>query len=265
MFNTNGGYSLADIAAATGGSSNRDSGGWGDEGGAWWIIILFLFVFCGWGNNGNGWGGNSGGGSSAGQALTRGELCQDMNFADVEQGIRGISDNLTGGFAGVQSALASEFRGTDNAICTLGYQMQTGFNDVITAANANATSLTSQLSSMAAQNASCCCDIEREVERDFADLNYNLATQSCATQRTISDTARDLLDNQNANTRSILDFLTQDKLATLTAENQGLRLAASQQAQNNYLVNALKPSPVPAFTVPNPYTGYATPYAPCGC
>jgi len=54
MFNTttNGGYSLADIAAATGNDSN--DGAFGGNG-AWWIIILFLFVFCGWGNNGT-WG-----------------------------------------------------------------------------------------------------------------------------------------------------------------------------------------------------------------
>ena len=36
--------------------------------------------------------------------------------------------------------------------------------------------------------------------------------------------------NQDANTRSILDFLTQDKIASLTAENQSLKFAASQAA-----------------------------------
>ena len=65
--------------------------------------------------------------------------------------------------------------------------------------------------------------------------------------------------NQNANTRSILDFLTQDKISTLENENQSLRLSASQQAQNNYLVNALRPAPVPAFSVPAPYC-----YSGCG-
>lgn len=67
------------------------------------------------------------------------------------------------------------------------------------------------------------------------------------------DAARDIIDNQNSNTRSILDFLTQDKIATLQAENQGLRFAASQAAQNTYLLNELKQCPVPAYVVPNPY------------
>lgn len=69
------------------------------------------------------------------------------------------------------------------------------------------------------------------------------------------DSARDIIDNQNANTRSILDFLTNDKIASLTAENQSLKFAASQQAQNAYLVQHLSPAPIPAYQVPNPYTG----------
>ena len=47
MFSSNNGYSLADIAAATG---RNNDGNFGEENGAWWIIILFLFAFCGWGN-----------------------------------------------------------------------------------------------------------------------------------------------------------------------------------------------------------------------
>lgn len=55
MFN-NGttGYSLSDIAAATGDRNDDNFGG----NGAWWIIILFLFAFCGWGGNGFGYGRN---------------------------------------------------------------------------------------------------------------------------------------------------------------------------------------------------------------
>ena len=49
MFNNENGYSLADIAAATGSNGN----GWfGGDGNGWWIILLFLFAFGGWGNGG---------------------------------------------------------------------------------------------------------------------------------------------------------------------------------------------------------------------
>lgn len=90
-----------------------------------------------------------------------------------------------------------------------------------------------------------------------------MATQFCDTRRTITDSARDIVDNTNAGIRSILDFLTQDKIATLQSENQALRFAASQQAQNNYLVEALRPSPVPAYTVTPPQCAYG--YGICGC
>ena len=99
---------------------------------------------------------------------------------------------------------------------------------------------------MAADNAACCCATQREIERGFADLGYNLATQACDTRRAVADS-----------TRSIIEFLTQDKISTLQAENQTLKFAASQQAQNAYLLNALKdPCPVPAYVVPNPNAAY---------
>ena len=109
------------------------------------------------------------------------------------------------------------------------YQNQAGFN-----------ALANQLSS-------CCCENGRAIEKGFADTNYNLATQACDTRRAISDSTRDIIDNNNAGVRSILDFLTQDKIATLQNENQTLKFAASQQAQNSYLVNVLRPSPIPAY------------------
>ena len=92
------------------------------------------------------------------------------------------------------------------------------------------------------QISDCCCETGRAIERGFAETNYNLATQACDTRRAIEDS-----------TRSILDFLTQDKIATLAAENQSLKFAASQAAQNAYLVGELRPAPIPAYTVANPY------------
>lgn len=141
----------------------------------------------------------------------------------------------------------------------------------------------SQLCGMSAQNQACCCETQRLVERGFADTNYNLATQSCETRRTIHDVGRDILDNNNANTRAILDFLTQDKISALQAENQTLKFAASQQAQNAYiaanqeaqtaeLIRRLgRDCPIPAYVVPNPNCCYGNPVGvsyggnSCGC
>jgi hypothetical protein len=144
-----------------------------------------------------------------------------------------MNTGMLNGFSGIQSTLCQ------------------GFSGVNMAAMQNTNALTAQLTNMAADNAACCCETQRALERGFAQIGYDMATQACETRRAIQDSTKD-----------ILDFLTQDKIATLTAENQTLKFAASQQAQNAYLLNELRPSPVPAYPVANPYcyNGYT-----CGC
>lgn len=236
MFNGKG-YDLSDIAAVTG---NRNSDGMWGEGG-WWIILLFLFA--GWGRNGfgGGFGGGCYDGTPATQADIRAAVDQQTLISKLDQQTYGLADSTYA----LNNTIMNGFHGVDNAVCTLGYNMQSGFNN------------------LAHQISDCCCETGRAIERGFCDTNYNLATQSCDTRRAIADSTRDIIDANNAGVRSILDFLTNDKIATLTAENQNLKFAASQAAQNAYLVGELRPCPVPAYTVPNPYC-CNTYYGGCG-
>ena len=225
MFNGKG-YNLSDIAAVTG---NRSGDGmFGDNG--WWIILLFLFA--GWGRGG--FGGFGGGGfevAPATQADVRAAVDQQTLISKLDQQTYGLADSTYA----LTNAISNGFHGVDNAVCTLGYNMQNGFNV------------------LGHQISDCCCENGRAMERGFADLGYAMTTQACDTRRAIADSTRDIIDSNNAGVRSILDFLTNDKIATLTAENQSLKFAASQAAQNTYLVNELRPCPVPAYNVPNPY------------
>jgi hypothetical protein len=122
-------------------------------------------------------------------------------------------------------------------------------------------------SNMAMDNYKCCCETQRLIERGFCDTN-----------NTIHTTARDIIENANANSRAILDFLVKDKIDTLTAENQSLKFAASQSAQNAFitanqeaqtaeLIRRLgRDCPVPAYVVPNPNCCYNYAVQPtCGC
>ena len=123
-----------------------------------------------------------------------------------------------------------------------------------------------RLSDMAAQSAACCCETQRLMERGLCEVNYNILTQANATNTNIASAARDIIENNNNGVRSILDFLTQDKIATLQAENQALRLTASQQAQNAFLIDQLGTKvPIPAYVVANPYTSYGYYSTGCGC
>jgi hypothetical protein len=129
-----------------------------------------------------------------------------------------------------------------------------------------------QLTNMAADSAKCCCETQRLLERGFADTNYNLATQSCDTRNAISNAARDITDNANCNTRAILDALTAQRIADkdekIAEQNQrifSLELAASQAKQNSYLINEIRPCPVPAYITCNPYAASYGGYGYGGC
>ena len=95
--------------------------------------------------------------------------------------------------------------------------------------------ITGAINGLSHQVSDCCCATQRAID----GVNYNMATQACDTRNVIQNSTRDILESNNANTRAILDFLTQDKIATLTAENQNLKLAASQSNQNAVLMAAM--------------------------
>ena len=232
MFNGNG-YSLADVAAATRGTEDGFFGG----ANGWWIILLFMF--CGWGNGG--WGGNRTGTENVRDAVAYG-----FDINNLENGVRGLEHGICDGFYDMNTSLL------------------TGFGNVAMGNMQNTNALMGRLSDMAAQSAACCCETQRLIERGLCEVNYNILTQANATNTNIASAARDIIENNNNGVRSILDFLTQDKIATLQAENQALRLTASQQAQNAFLIDQLgTKAPVPAYVVANPYaSGY---YAGCGC
>ena len=243
--------SAADIAAVCGNNRNND----GMFGNDWaWIVILLLF---GWGGRGfGGFGGGYGAGAGCGapcatQADVRSAVDQQTLISKLDQQTYGLADSTYA----LNNAITNGFHGVDNAICNLGYNVQSGFNG------------------LSAQMAQCCCDTRAAI----SDVKYTIANEGCDTRHAIYNSTRDIIDNANANSRAILDFLTQDKIATLTAENQSLKFQASQTAQNAFitanqeaqtaeLIRRLgRDCPVPAYVVPNPNCCYQYAQPACGC
>ena len=152
----------------------------------------------------------------------------------------GGGGNMSGGFA--YNTLDNGIRGVQQGLCDGFYAMNTtmlqGFNGV------------------QGQLANCCCETQRLIERSTCDI----------------------IENQNAGVRSILDYLTHEKIDALTAENQTLKfrisqadqnayIAANQEAQTAELIRRIAPTPVPSYSVPAPYPfGYGGfGYGGCGC
>lgn len=238
--------SPADLRAVMG--NNDDGFGFGGNG-AWWIIILLLF---GWGRGGfGGFGGNYGGCQGG-----YGYPCCGTPATQADLSAAFASNSVLSGINGIDSTLCQGFNGINTAILQNGYNTQAGIN------------------TLSHQLADCCCQTQRAID----SVKYENATNTCAIQNTIQNTTRDIIDNANANSRAILDFLTQDKIAALTAENQSLKFQASQTAQNAFitanqeaqtaeLIRRLgRDVPVPAYVVPNPNCCYQYSVQPaCGC
>ena len=231
----------ADIAAVT---NNNGGFGFGGDGGAWWIIILFLFVFCGWGGN---WGGNGFGNGNSGGVVDGYVLTSD--FANVERKIDSVNQGLCDGFY-QQAQLVN---GTNMT-------MANGFAQAELSRSNQQAALMQQLTAMQMQSQNCCCETREAIQ----GVNYNLATQSCETRNLMQTGTRDLIENQNSNTRAILDALTAQRIeakdAKIAEQNQQLfaaQLAASQAAQNTYLVSTLRPTPIPSYQSCNPWAGTA--------
>lgn len=232
---------------ASGFLAGQDSNG-NNNGGFWngdgiWAILLFAMIF-GWGNGGWGFGGPGGGGNGgcsapcATQADVRAAVDQQTLISKLDQQTYGLADSTYS----LNSTITNGFHGVDNAVCNLGYNVQSGFN------------------SLAHQLSDCCCTTQRAID----GVNYNMATQICALGNTVQTSTRDIIDNQNANTRAILDYLTNDKIDSLRAENQTLRFSASQDRQNallttamtaqtNQIIDRVAPYPVPSFQVNPPF------------
>lgn len=248
MFNSNGGYSLADIAAATG---NGNDGFFGGNSG-WWIVLLFLFGLGGWGNGG--WNGN-GSGPAALYGLD--------NLASTRDGFYDLNTGMLNGFASTTAAVNAGTAAIQSDICNLGLQNCQNTNAITQAINAgtmagmqNTFAISNQLSNMQAAQQLANCQTDQNVSSNFAQLNYNLATEACADRAAVTTGVRDVIDNANANTRQILDFLVQDRITALTTENQALKGQISQSEQNAYLISQLRPNPVPAYAVTSPYYSY---------
>ena len=247
----NSGLSASDVAVLSGNANNRGcNDGFGGDGWGWiWILLIFGIFNGGWGN-GFGWGGNGGANGSGFQGwATRADINEGFALNNIQSGITGIQQGICDSTYALTNAINSGFSTAELSRCN------------------QQAALMQQLNNIQFQNQDCCCQTQNAIK----DVRYDLATQACDTRNTIQNTTRDILENNNSNTRAILDFLTNSEMEKLRAENQTLKFAASQSNQNAVLQAAMDANtaeiirrtgndcPIPAYVVPNPNCCYGTP------
>lgn len=245
--NGNGGGCYVPVMPAYGmgwGMGGYGMGGYG-MGGMWEWFPMILIAGLLFGGNGFGFGGGGRGEPYATPADVRAAVDQQTLISKIDQQTYGIADTFTA----LNNTINSNFRGVDNAVCTLGYQTQ------------------SAISGLSSQLAQCCCDTRAAIQENTTQGVFN----TNAIQRQISDCCCDLekmnmqnrFDAAQANCGTlaaidklgdrIIGYLSNQETQALRDEVQGYRLAASQAKQNQYLIDQLRPCPVPAYLTCNPY------------
>lgn len=247
---TENGMTPADMGAIMNGNRNNDMFG----GNSWaWIVVLFLFAFLGRGFGGLGGGngmtqpiiidsGRSGGGVADNYVLA-------TDFANIERKLDGINNGICDSTFALNNTINGNFRTLDGAICNLGYQ-----------ALQNTNALQTQI-------AQCCCETQQNIERNTNQGMMNTSQILQLIERCCCDAEKQAMQTRydmqayNCNTLQaidklgdrIVDYMANEKAQALRDENQALRLAASQAAQNQYIINALRPMPVPSYPSCNPW------------
>lgn len=242
MFNS-GVPSVADIAAVTG--RNGENGGWGNNDG-WWVLII-LFALFGWGRNGFGGNGASGCGCD-GACATVGDVQRGFD----NQGVTNKLNGLENGLCSLGYDQLAQMNGINQNVSNAAFQLQNAMQQ-------NAVSSMQQANAIQSQLSDCCCENRQAISQ----VRYDMATDTCSVTTAISNAARDITENQNANYRALHDEIVanrmedkNDQIRSLESQVQALNLAQSQANQNNYLLSRLQPTPTPSYQVANPYAVY---------
>lgn len=224
------------------GQGNANNGGWGGAWGADWLWIIVLFAL--FGNNGWGFGGNCGG-NNIGYELGKVATSNDVAVGFAQNATLSNLNDLKLGQAGIQQTLCQGFGGVNTAILQAQNASEKGFAQV------------------SYQLADCCCQTQRAID----GVNYNMAQNTCNITNAINNSTRDIIDAQRDGTNAILNFLTQEKISSLQAENAALTAQLSQNAQTRTLIDTLRPCPQPAYITCSPYQSiYGVGYNNnCGC
>lgn len=241
MFGGSSAPSIADIAAVTGCNNGGWNNGWGGDG--WWVLIILFALFGGWGRGGA-FGGNGGSGCGCdGACATVGDIQRGFDNQGVTNKLNGLEQGLSQlGYSDL-----GQFNNITNGLCQLGYQTQASVNDV------------------SRQLADCCCETREAIQGANYNIAQGFANQGYQLQQCCCDLKQSIADNARAITDQLNQFRMEDKndtIAELRSQVQALNLAQSQANQNNYLIGQLRPSPIPAYTVANPYAGFG--YGCCG-
>ena len=189
----------------------------GSEGNAMWNNPFIYLVWLAVLGRGGIFGNNGAGDPAVQGALTRSDLFEGFNNQDVNGQLRGITNGICDGFYAINSGMKDGFYMTREGIAENRFAAQ-----------------------------QCCCETNRNIDA----VRYEGSKNTCEITNAIhaeGEATRALI---NANTMQAL----RDKLADKDRDILARDFQLSQLAQNQYLVNEIRPCAKPAYITCSPYT-----------
>lgn len=194
-YGENGGLSAADVLALNG--NNNRSGLFGDDLiGLIALAAVFGGGFGGGGIFGGGWGG---GGAGLQGIVTRADINEGFALDNILGGIQAIQQGICDSTYAITGTVTSGFHGIERSMWDISRQL-----------------------------GDCCCENRAAI----SDLKYTVGQQGCETRNAMYINTRDIIDNQNANYRGLMDFMVGEKLASKDAIIADLKMQVSQGNQN---------------------------------
>ena len=160
----------------------------------------------------------------------------------TQRDIQDVNTNLNNGVQNTNNAIAAGFGRTNDNICDLKTTVLTGDmglqNSILDNKYAN------QLSA---------CQTQRDILTQTNELNTNLLTSNLQSMSKMDECCCNLRFQGIENTQKILDALNQNTIDSLRSEVNDLKNTITSNAVSNNVINAVRPYPVPSWTVSSPY------------
>jgi hypothetical protein len=211
------GYYEGNITDLTTGGGYNNGGFFGNDG--FWGIILLAMIF-GYGNNGFGFGGGAANGNITGYEMGKLATTNDVASGFTNNTVLRGLDDIQLSMSNNLNYINQGFSGLNTAITSNGYETRSAIND------------------LGYKLQDCCCQTQKAID----GVNYNIAKSTC-----------DIIQASHNDTQRIIDLFTSDKIESLNRKLSAAEFQLSQVNQNAYLVNALRPCPIPSYTVANPF------------
>lgn len=221
-------------------SEDYNNGGFFNGDGFWGVIVLF-FIFAMFGGGGFGWGG---GGNALQGALTRGELADGFNTAEILRN---------------QSGIVRDNFGMQRDVLENRYAAQLGMSGLDK----------SIMENRFAQQ-SCCCETQKEImqnrydnalgnqstQREIMENRYNTQLGLQNLQARQDSCCCDLKTAIHAEAEATRALITQNTVQELRDSLQAAQLQLGNLSQTQTLLAAIDKVPQPAYITCSPYQSW---------